>query len=75
MSKDKSAKVRDPRKDPSPGDVVIYGPQWQRERAEVVEIRNNGDIEYAINGHPFCIWRRGWVDLMEGAEVLHVAGA
>ena len=66
---------RDPRRDPRPGDVVLYGPQWQQERAEVVLVRNNGDVEYTVNGGLLCIWRSGWWDAMTGAEVLHVAEA
>jgi hypothetical protein len=66
---------RDPRKDPRPGDVVLYGPQWQQERAEVTKVWANGDVDYAMNDREFQIHRSGWWNMMQSAEVLHVAGA
>jgi len=65
--------MRNPLLDPRPGDVVIYGPQWQRERAEVTAVRNNGDVEYRMGGQLFCIWRSKWWSMMAGAEVIRTA--
>lgn len=65
--------IRDPRKDPRQGDVVVYGPQWQLERAEVAKVWNNGDVDYIMSDREFQIHRAGWWNMMQGAEVLHVA--
>lgn len=72
MSKDKRAVVRDPLKDPRPGDVVLLR---DGSRAEV-DFKSK---EYV------CVWLREkravrvtiaqWIIECEGAEVLHVAGA
>lgn len=51
---------RDPRKDPRPGDVLFYGPQWQQERVEVVKVWNNGDVDYLMNERGFQVHRSGW---------------
>ena len=63
----------DPLVNPQPGDVVIFGPQWQLERAEVTKVWNNGDVDYIMNGREFQIHRSGWWNMVSGAEVLHVA--
>jgi hypothetical protein len=65
--------MRDPRIDPRPGDVVLYGPQWQLERAEVTRVMNNGDVDYIMGGREFEIHRSGWWNMVAGAEVIHVA--
>ena len=64
--------MRDPRVDPRPGDVLIYGPQWQRERAEVMKLSGRY-VDYFVNGQmAFCTTEQ-WSVWMEDAEVLHVA--
>jgi len=65
---------RDPRVDPRPGDVLIYGPQWQMERAEVLGLVN-GEIayRYRVGGSVFLCSLNEWQDLMRGAEVIHAA--
>lgn len=66
--------ARDPRQDPMPGDVLIYGPQWQQERVEVMSI--DGKWVHAKYGntswvHSEIIGR--WRHIMAGAEVVHAA--
>jgi hypothetical protein len=64
---------RDPRVDPRPGDVVIYGPQWQRSRVEVTEICN-GFVLAVIDGRGDCVYHPNqWREWMVDAEVIHVA--
>ncbi len=60
-------------RDPRPGDVVIYGPQWQRTRVEVVAL--NGDKIHTLNenSYPMVYSLKEWREWMAGAEVLHVA--
>ena len=63
---------RDPRKDPKPGDVLIYGPQWQLERVEVKALIADGQmvcVGERLDWWPF----RVWLEYMAGAEVLHAA--
>ena len=40
--------MRNPCVDPKPGDVVIFGPQWQRERYEVLGGTNGNVIHYQM---------------------------
>ncbi len=73
---------RNPRVDPKPGDVVEFGPQWQRERYTVTATSakklNSGRfldmVYYRIGKSEFnCAlgsWR-GWTK--SAAEVIHAA--
>jgi hypothetical protein len=64
---------RDPRRDPRPGDVVVYGPQWQRERVEVV---GRSEIYVAYKGLAAMVFTcllTQWQQWTDSAEVLHVA--
>jgi hypothetical protein len=65
---------RDPRIDPKPGDIVIFGPQWQLEQYKV--LKNSGvDVRYQMitsGAMQLCSlnqWRR-WA---ENAEVIHAS--
>lgn len=65
--------LNDPLTNPQPGDVVIYGPQWQRERVEVIGA-NDRDIDCRLeNGSVTYFTRWQWSRFMVGAEVLNVA--
>lgn len=61
---------RDPRVDPKPGDVVIFGPQWQRERYEVM-VRDAG-VKYLMGdsrlGHHCSL--RDWRQWSANAEIV-----
>jgi len=64
--------MRDPRTDPKPGDVLIYGPQWQREKVRVDKVTSS--VVYCVMGgwiHQYTMAE--WNDWMVVAEVLHVA--
>lgn len=65
---------RDPRVDPKPGDVLIYGPQWQRTRSEVIATTLTG-VAHAIDGsdHSIGVSLKKWREWMRGAEVIHRA--
>ena len=64
---------RDPRKQPMPGDVVIYGPQWQRERVEVDALDIPDMVVYRMeSGARMSVDLKTWREWMIGAEVLHV---
>jgi len=69
----KDRAMRDPRKDPRPGDVVIYGPQWQLERVDVTNRPTEDSVEYRQLGKLWIMMLPVWLDYMAGAEVLHVA--
>ena len=63
----------DARRHPRPGDVLIYGPQWQRSRVEVTEIRD-GCVLAVMDGRGDCLYYPNqWREWMTDAEVLHVA--
>ncbi len=62
----------DVKRDPKPGDVLIYGPQWQRVRADVTNNDGN-DVEYLIEGRLTYCTTKQWRNWMLDAEVLHVA--
>lgn len=65
--------THNPLTDPRPGDVVIYGPQWQRERIDVIGA-NERDVDCRMeNGSVTYFTREQWKRFMIGAEVLHVA--
>jgi hypothetical protein len=65
--------TRDPRIDPQPGDVLIYGPQWQRSRIEVREVRD-GCVLAVMDGRGDCLYYPNqWREWMADAEVLHAA--
>jgi hypothetical protein len=58
---------------PRPGDVLVYGPQWQRSRIEVTEIRD-GCVLAVMDGRGYCLYYPNqWREWMANAEVLHVA--
>jgi hypothetical protein len=58
---------------PEPGDVLVYGPQWQRSRIEVTEIRD-GCVLAVMDGRGDCLYYPNqWREWMVDAEVLHVA--
>lgn len=65
--------MRDPRTDPRPGDVLIFGPQWQQERYQVMG--TDGGVKYTMSdsrfGHTCTIaqWRK-WA---AGASIVRVA--
>ena len=64
---------RDPKKDPRPGDILVYGPQWQRARVEVTEIRD-GCVLAVMDGRGDCLYYPNqWREWMVDAEVLNVA--
>lgn len=64
---------RDPRKDPQPGDALMYGPQWQRDRLDVTQ-RESGMVWFRrFSGGEGCFDLATWQQLMESAEVLNVA--
>jgi hypothetical protein len=64
---------RDPRVDPKQGYVVIYGPQWQRSRVEVTEIRD-GCVLGVMDGRGDCLYYPlQWRAWMLDAEVIHEA--
>lgn len=61
-------------RDPRPGDVVIYGPQWQRERVDVTNILDDGTVQGWMAGNIQVIFtKQQWSGWMHDAEVLHVA--
>lgn len=68
--------TRDPRRDPTPGDEVIFGPQWQSELYAVIG-RVNGNVQYqmgpmrAVLQCPLSQWRE-WA---RGAEIVRRAPA
>lgn len=63
----------DVRRDPRPGDVLIYGPQWHRSRIQVTEIRRGCVIAF-MNGVGDCSYLPNqWREWMADAEVVHVA--
>jgi len=67
------ARLRDPRRDPKAGDVLIYGPQWQRSRIEVREIRD-GFVLAVMDGRAECVYHPNqWREWMADAEVVRVA--
>jgi hypothetical protein len=58
---------------PQPGDVLIYGPQWQRSRIEVKEIRD-GCVLAVMDGRGDCLYYPNqWREWMADAEVVYVA--
>jgi hypothetical protein len=58
---------------PKPGDVLVYGPQWQRSRIEVTEVRD-GCVLAVMDGRGDCLYYANqWREWMVDAEVLHVA--
>jgi hypothetical protein len=65
---------RDPLKDPKAGDVVLLGPQWQRERYEIQKI-DNGMVGYIMNGALLWTTLQRWQEwcAIGSAEVLHAA--
>lgn len=63
---------RDPRVDPRPGDVLIYGPQWQRERLDVIRLHRE-DVEYKVGGGLTYCNIVQWRDWMRDSEVIHAA--
>jgi hypothetical protein len=69
---------RNPLTDPRPGDVLVYGPQWQSERIEVTHIEATNSEGRLIwfsrwNGADDYFNLASWQELMKSAEVLNVA--
>ena len=68
------ASERDPRVNPKPGDVLVYGPQWQRTKSKVIATTLTG-VAHVVDGCsdsigvPIHKWR-AW---MKDAEVIHAA--
>lgn len=60
---------RDPRINPLPGDVLIYGPQWQLERCEVIGLIKHG-VRYRLWGGEVACLIGQWREWMRGAEVI-----
>lgn len=57
----------------SRGDVVMYGPQWQRSRVDVTEA-HGGMVRGIMDNHdPVRYSIRQWREWMRDAEVLNVA--
>ena len=65
---------RDPRVDPRPGDVVMFGPQWQLERYAVLSVAD-GRVSYELGPLRPVLQAtiREWRAWAKGGEVLHVA--
>lgn len=63
---------RDPRVDPKPGDVLIYGPQWQSERTEVLSA-DGKHVTHTVGASAFPVPIHKWREWMRSAEVLHAA--
>lgn len=66
---------RDPRIDPKPGDEVMFGPQWQRERYAVIG-RAGGNVQYQL-GPMRAVLRctlEQWREWSAGGEVVNHAG-
>jgi hypothetical protein len=58
---------------PKPGDVLVYGPQWQRSRIEVTGVRY-GCVLAVMDGRGDCLYYPNqWREWMVDAEVVHVA--
>ncbi len=64
--------TRDPRLDPRPGDVLIYGPQWQRERVEVLSVSDGVIYRYSTWRYTSATLEQ-WREYMVDAEVIHAA--
>ncbi len=67
--------MRDPRVDPKPGDVVIFGPQWQSERYTVISAPVDF-VKYRMGidtGHLHTCPLRDWRDWAATGEVIHRA--
>lgn len=65
----------DPFVDPKPGDVIMGGPPWQRERYEVLTLEGNL-IGYRLGMATAIMWttRRRWAEwFATDAEVLQMA--
>ncbi len=65
---------RDPRVDPKVGDVLLYGPQWQIERA-VVRVVTRILVYYGLRDDTpdFKCTHDQWREWMRSAEVIHRA--
>lgn len=63
--------MRDPRVDPQPGDVLIIGPQWQRERYEVRAVTGQV-ITYKMGcaSGSFCCSLTEWRRWAKSAQVV-----
>lgn len=66
---------RDVRNSPLPGDVVVYGPQWQLARVEVTEVANGRVFGVMDSEISVTYSQKQWVEWMSNAEVLHIAEA
>lgn len=64
---------RDPRVSPRPGDALIYGPQHQSDRIDVIGLDQERDyikVLYFGSLNPIWVTRQWWVETMVGAEVV-----
>lgn len=55
-------KLRDPKKDPMPGDIV----EFARETREVIEIMPRGAVVYRVLGQERICCRKAWVGWTHG---------
>lgn len=60
---------RDPRIDPQAGDVVIFGPQWQTERYEVIQV-DFGFVRYRMGSASLACTIDEWREWAASGEVL-----
>ena len=58
-------KLRDPKKDPQPGDIV----EFARETREVIDILPRGAIVYRLQGQERICCRKAWQGWAHGAMV------
>ena len=67
-------KDRDPRVDPQPGDVLIMGPQWQRDRYSVIGI-TSGNVHYELGPMRAILQTtvERWREWSASAEVVETA--
>lgn len=65
---------RDPRVDPQVGDVLIYGPQWQRERITVSSVED-GIVWYRSGNKLGFFTLDQWWEWMRDAEVVTMGGS
>lgn len=63
---------QDVRTNPIAGDVVIYGPQHQRERVDVIAATDD-KVFGLMNASGVLYSKRQWLEWMATVEVLHIA--
>jgi hypothetical protein len=62
----------DVKRDPRPGDALLYGPPWQNERIEVMQASAQS-IRCRVGGAAIWFPMEKWREWMANAEVLNVA--